>query len=222
MERTKYPRTPHLPWSPGASADDLMAANTSGLSGREVVVTEKMDGENTTLYHGDGGVHARSTNSGNHPSRTWARRLQAAIAGDIPPGWRVCGENMQAVHSIRYGDLPGDCCYFLAFAVFDARNLCLSWDETRQWANLLGLRTVPILYRGRWDECAIRGCFLGRSAFGGEQEGYVVRAAEAFPFADHGQRVAKYVRAGHVQTDEHWMQRPVVLNGLRAWEGAGR
>ncbi|MFE9924807.1 RNA ligase family protein, partial [Streptomyces sp. NPDC005774] len=48
--RVHYPRTPHLPWSPGAASDDIRAGDLSGLRGREVVVTEKLDGENTTLY----------------------------------------------------------------------------------------------------------------------------------------------------------------------------
>ncbi|MEV0787225.1 RNA ligase family protein [Streptomyces sp. NPDC050423] len=48
--RTHYPRTPHLPWSPGAASDDVRLADLAGLTGTEVVVTEKLDGENTPLY----------------------------------------------------------------------------------------------------------------------------------------------------------------------------
>lgn len=66
--RTHYPRTPHLPWSPGASADDVRVADLSGFAGIEVVVTEKLDGENTTLY--PDGLHARSLDSAHHPART--------------------------------------------------------------------------------------------------------------------------------------------------------
>ena len=55
--RTHYPRTPHLPWSPGATPDDVRAGDPGALRGREVVVTEKLDGENTTLYRD--GMHAR-------------------------------------------------------------------------------------------------------------------------------------------------------------------
>ena len=38
--RVHYPRTPHLPWSPGATADDVRTTDLGGLRGREVVVTE--------------------------------------------------------------------------------------------------------------------------------------------------------------------------------------
>jgi hypothetical protein len=50
--RVRYPRTPHLPWSPGATDDDERILDASALEGREVVVTEKLDGETTTLYQG--------------------------------------------------------------------------------------------------------------------------------------------------------------------------
>jgi hypothetical protein len=88
--RVPYPRTPHLPWSPGASSDDVRVADPAGLRGAEVVVTEKLDGENTTLYRD--GLHARSPDSAHHPSRAWVKALQGRIGPAIPPGWRVCGE----------------------------------------------------------------------------------------------------------------------------------
>ena len=46
-------------------------------------------------------------------------------------------------------------------------------------------------------------------------EGFVVRVTGEIPYAQFGRRVAKWVRAGHVQTDEHWLSRPVERNGLR-------
>src|SRR3954466_10688581 len=85
--RVHYPRTPHLPWSPGVTPDDVRAGDLSGLRGREVVVTEKLDGENTTLYAD--GLHARSLDSAHHPSRAWVKALHGRIAGSIAPGWRV-------------------------------------------------------------------------------------------------------------------------------------
>ena len=65
--RVKYPRTAHLPWSPGATADDIYQGKLSSFEGKYVVVTEKMDGENTTLYRDY--MHARSVDSRFHPSR---------------------------------------------------------------------------------------------------------------------------------------------------------
>lgn len=212
MERVKYPRTPHLPWSEGATRDDVMLIDTKVFEGREVVVTEKMDGECTTL--GRSYIHARSTESGPHPSRDWIKRIWGGISWRIPTYQRICGENLFAEHSIHYNALPD---YFLGFTIFEndhGMDFVLSWNQTVYVLENIGLIPVPELYRGIWDEPAVRACMSGVSVYGGKQEGYVVRLVDAFEANDFSKSVAKYVRAGHVQTDEHWMIRRVVQNGL--------
>lgn len=208
--RMKHPRTPHLPWSPGRSADDIEIADLSWFEGQEVVVSHKLDGEATTI--GRDYCHARSIDSSYHPTRTWVRKLAAEIGWQLPEGWRVSGENLQGVHAIRYRDLPS---YFFVYGISDDRNEYLSYDETCEWAELLGLEMVPLLYRGVWDEERVKACFTGDGIFGGEQEGYVVRIADRFPYADYRNAVAKYVRADHVQPDtQHWASREPEMNGL--------
>ncbi|WP_078988683.1 RNA ligase family protein [Streptomyces sp. WM6372] len=202
--RAHYPRTPHLPWSPGAAADDVRAAGLAGLAGREVVVTEKLDGENTTLYAD--GLHARSLDSGHHPSRAWVKGLQSRIGAGIPVGWRVCGENLYARHSLPYEDLDG---WFYGFSVWDGEH-CLDWDRTVSFLHGLGVPTPRVLWRGVFDERALRKLRLDTT----RQEGYVVRTVAGFARADFGRCVAKWVRGGHVQTDTHWMYAQVVPNGL--------
>ncbi|MEU1729449.1 RNA ligase family protein [Nonomuraea sp. NPDC005692] len=202
--RVHYPRTPHLPWSPGATPDDVRAGDLSGLRGREVVVTEKLDGENTTLY--PDGLHARSLDSGHHPSRAWVKSLHGRIAARIPVGWRVCGENMYARHSIAYPALDG---YFYGFSVWDG-DRCLDWDRTVAFLRGLGVPTPPVLWRGVFEERALRGLRLDA----GLQEGYVVRAAEGFGREEFAGRMAKWVRRDHVRTGTHWMHAAVVPNGL--------
>lgn len=210
--RIKYPRTLHLPWSQGATSDDKVHSDVDSLfSGQRVVVTEKMDGENTTLY-ADGYSHARSTDSAHHPSRAWVKaQVAPRMVGNLPKGWRVCGENLYALHSIKYDKLST---YFLVFSVWDENNRCLSWEETVEWCALLGLETVPIVYKGVWDKKAIQEAWKGHSAFGGEGEGYVVRKASSFTYGDFAGSLAKYVRANHVQTDTHWMHTTVIPNQL--------
>lgn len=211
--RVKYPRTFHFPWSPGRSSDDKVhsqEAVEAMFAGREVVVTEKLDGENTTLYP-DGTSHARSLDSKGHPSRAWVRALAAEVGFNIPEGWRVCGENVFAEHSLGYDALPT---WFLVFAIYDEHNRCLPWDETVEWAALLDLEVVPVLYRGPWSEEAVRSAFDGSSTFGSEGEGYVCRVADGFYYDEFSSSVAKYVRAGHVQTDQHWLYKTMVTNKL--------
>ncbi|MFF4444037.1 RNA ligase family protein [Streptomyces sp. NPDC001502] len=202
--RIHYPRTPHLPWSPGAAADDVRALGLAGLAGHEVVVTEKLDGENTTLYAD--GLHARSLDSAHHPSRAWVKGLQGRIGPGIPAGWRVCGENLYARHSIPYEDLDS---WFYGFSVWDGEH-CLDWDRTVRFLRGLGVPTPRVLWRGTFDERALRRLKLDTA----RQEGYVVRTAAGFAREDFGRCVAKWVRGGHVQTSTHWMFAQVVPNGL--------
>lgn len=202
----KYPRTPHLPWSPGGTKDDIRTLDTAKFVGRQVVVSEKMDGENTTMYTNH--IHARSIDSRHHPSRDWVKALHAQMGYQIPTGWRICGENLFAQHSIVYQELAS---YFLAFAVFDEHNRCLSWAESLQWFELLGLKHPKILYQGIWDENAIRSLKVNCKT----QEGYVVRTADAFDYDEFKLNLAKWVRTDHVQTDTHWMHAALVANKLK-------
>lgn len=208
--KMKYPRTFHLPWSRSLTDDDKILQNTDHFIGKEVIVTEKCDGENTNMYNDH--IHARSIDSKDHESRHWVKQLHAQIKTNIPDNWRLCGENLYALHSISYEELPS---YFLLFSIWNEQNICLSWDETVEWANLLGLETVPVLYRGIYDEEKIKECYTKVSKLGGEQEGYVVRLSDSFRYEDFKFSVAKFVRKNHVQTDGFWMNKTVVPNKMK-------
>lgn len=209
----KHPRTWHLPWSAAITKDDRTLApfTVASWDGNETVVTEKMDGENTTMYRNY--VHARSVDYSSHPSRTRIKALHAEIGHSIPNGWRICGENLAAVHSIHYNRLPS---FFLVFSIWDERNVCLSWDDTVLYAATLGLNTVPVRWRGIWRTQTIPDAISEpRNRFiQGEVEGYVVRPLEEFPYGEYSCRVGKSVRAYHVQTHGHWMRSKLEWNGV--------
>lgn len=211
--RVKYPRTPHLPFSLGATSDDRMLVTTQQFHRKRVVVTEKMDGENTTLYRD--GFHARSLDSGRHESRDWLGAFWASIGHEIPEGWRVCGENVYARHSIAYDSLPS---YFLGFSIWDETNTALDWDSTLDWFTLLGITPVPTLFRGIYDEGTLRGLwdYLQKRGdlFGKTAEGYVVRLESRIPYGEFGNSMAKFVRENHVQSEQHWRHLAVVPNKL--------
>ena len=98
--RIKYPRTYHAPWSQGATNDDKIHKTMDHFLGKRVIVTEKMDGESCSFYNDY--IHARSLDSVNHYTRNWVKQFHANnIMGNIP-GLRICGENLYAVHSIKY------------------------------------------------------------------------------------------------------------------------
>lgn len=204
--RIKYPRTYHFRWSPGLQNDDRMLYDTVDWDGKEVVITEKMDGEGTTFYRE--GLHARSMEFEPHPSRTFIKAIHAEIAHEIPENFRICGENMTAIHSIKYTDLPS---YFMVFSIWNGLT-CLSWDETLEWCALLGLNTVPLIYWGTYNDGLCQE--LCKQLKPEIQEGLVVRPTGAFHMREFPYVVGKYVRAKHVQTDQHWMRKAVKFNEL--------
>jgi hypothetical protein len=206
-KRIKYPRTYHLPWSQGVNDDDRTKDSMDTLRGKRVIVTTKMDGENTTLYNDY--LHARSIDSPHHASRDWMKNFWSHMAHDIPDDFRVCGENLFAEHAIGYTDLPS---YFLGFSVWNGLT-CLSWDDTTEWLSLLGVEPVPVIYDGIYNEKAIVGLYQDRDWE--RCEGYVVRNAEAFSYSRFRHNVAKFVRRNHVQTAKHhWRSQKVIPNGL--------
>lgn len=207
--RVKYPRTCHLPFSPGVSSDDKVLKDLSQFADQEVVVTVKMDGENSTLY--SDGFHARSIDSRHHISRDWLAQYHASIAHNIPEGWRVCGENLYARHSIAYTHLPS---YFLGFSIWDDTNTALSWDDTLLYFAALDIRPVETIWRGQFDELILKS--IAARIDTNSQEGFVVRTANSFHYSEFKHRVAKWVRPKHVNTSSHWMHATVVPNTLHS------
>ena len=209
IEYVKYPRTHHLPWSPGITDDDRVVYDLDAFNGEEVVVTLKLDGENTNMYHDY--IHARSFDYASHDSRSWVRGFHARCQYDIPDGFRVCGENMYAKHSIHYTDLET---YFYGFSVWDQNNICLDWDETLYWFALMDIVPVPVLYRGPFNAELLQT--LGSPLQDKNHEGYVVRVSRSFSYGEFRRVVAKYVRPHHVKNDNHWFfGRKVEKNLLR-------
>ena len=212
----KYPRSFHLPWSPGGTSDDKRLRDVSALVGAELVITEKCDGSNLTYTRHN--VYSRS-HSGppSHPSFDLAKATLGRIGHQLSEGLSVFCEYCYAVHSIAYTALPD---YSLVFGVRDdLTGLWWDWDMTAAQAADLGLPTVPLIFRGSVSsEEELRSLTerLARqpSAFGGQREGVVVRRAGQFHDSDFPRSLGKWVRKDHVQTDEHWMFQPIVPQKL--------
>lgn len=202
----KYPKTMHLPWSPGLQNDDRVIEDLSWLQSLDdIVITEKMDGENATLYSDH--YHARSLDSRHHPSRDWIKAFHGSIKHEIPEGYRVCGENLYAEHSIHYDNLES---YFMGFSFWNQHDTCWCWDDTLEMFEVLGITPARTLYRGPWNQDWFDSYELPDGS-----EGYVVRNADDFQLGEFKINVAKFVRKGHIQTDQHWMAKAVVPNGLK-------
>lgn len=220
MDSPKYNRTFHFPWSPGATNDDKIGFSTIALVKTPIVITEKVDGSNTSLEAN--GCFAR-THSGppSHESFDGLKALHAAVKYKIPEGIQLFGEWCFARHSIEYNELPG---YFLLFNVRDliVRDppMWTSWDEVEMWAEEVGVPTVPVLFKGvanSKDELKeLVETFMNQpSMCGGIREGVVVRVAHEFSDESFSQCIMKCVRANHVQTSDHWKDQEIIKNKLK-------
>lgn len=212
-ELTKYPRTPHLPFSPGAANDDrIVSADDYAAFARlnNYVVTEKMDGGNVTMTRNH--FFARSLDSGTHPWDAPVKALWGQVRFEIPEGWRVSGESMYARRSVGYDNLSA---YYLVFGIWDDDDVLLGWDDTVEFSSLIGLSTVPVIYRGNnFDAATIA---WESNGLAGTSEGFVVRNPESIPLDAFGQNVLKFVRANHVTTSADWRHRDdFALNKLAA------
>ncbi len=213
----KYPRTSHLPYSPGGTDDDRRIKTVSHFLGRPIVITEKMDGSNLCMTSKD--IFARS-HSGppTHPSFDRAKARWSEIRHLIDDHLNLFNEWCYARHSIPYTALPD---FMLLFGVREHRDTWWSWDEVEFMAQVLGVPTVPVLWKGSVATAAelekIVTHIAGQiSACGGDREGVVVRVADRIIQKDWERSIAKWVRADHVQTDDHWTHGVVVPNILKS------
>ena len=88
IKKYKYGRTFHFSWTSHKTTDDKIWDDEllqKAFSGKEIIITEKMDGENTTVYD-DGTFHARSIDGRGHPSRNRMVGIAKGPYRDIPGG----------------------------------------------------------------------------------------------------------------------------------------
>lgn len=200
----KYPRTFHLPYSLSSTNDDKTLESDEHFYKMDIVYCSvKMDGENTSVYS-NGYIHARSLDGNHHPWQNWLKSYIQMWYRDIPDGYRICGENLYAEHSIKY-IFPDDRYYFQMFGIYDNNNICLSYEDICTYAKLLEIKMVDVFYVGKYNKDLIMKKFREyQDKSVNEVEGFVVRNADAFPYEDFSKNVGKFVRANHVQSEVHW------------------
>lgn len=212
----KYGRTYHYPFSPGTTSDDRI---NSGYweyikTMKSIVHTEKLDGENNCLscY----GVFARSHAAPTTSPWTQDIRMRWEMIKNDLGNIELFGENLYAIHSIQYQKLEN---HFYVFAV-RCMDKWLSWDEVKFYAALFDFPTVPELRTV--EVAALTAELLKADVLSFSQqtsllssidihtnnpctcEGVVTRNVEEFSTNAFAENVFKYVRKGHVKTDEHW------------------
>lgn len=215
--KKKYPRTFHLPNSPGNTSDDKKIDSVESILNKKVVITEKLDGSNVCLERDV--CYARS-HSGppTHESFDQFKAIHASIKHLIPENFQIYGEYCFALHSIYYGKLPN---YLNIFAVKDeAKNIWLSWEDVKLWADELKLPTVPELLVNEFDnqkDILNTAEYLSKqkSLYGEIREGIVIRLYNSFDDVDFSKSVMKWVRENHVTSNTHWKNQKIIKNKLR-------
>lgn len=172
MESTKYPRTYHFPFSKGTTSDDRIAQNYKRVENAPIIITEKMDGQNSAIAKR--GVFARS--HGTTTQHPWDKAIwdiHERIKNDLDEDTYIFGENLYATHSIQYKQLES---YYYVFGV-RIKDEWLSWDDVKEWAYLLDLPTVPVLFKGHTDNVKpiVEALVKSPSVF----DGYDTRTNEA-------------------------------------------
>lgn len=200
----KYPRTPHLPNSESIHKEDRIY-KSDRIFKEEVVITEKRDGSNIMLSRAN--VYARShSGAPKHPSFDMLKQKWACVRDLIPDNVLIFGEWLYAKHSIAYSDLED---YLEVFAILKD-NVWLSFDDLTIFCNERSFIRVPLIFRGYANEKTLNMYCEGNE----NKEGIVIRVARAFRVDEFSNCVAKYVRPNHVQTDEHWTNQKIIVNGL--------
>ena len=239
-ETLKYPHTPYLPFSPNADEKDVEEsgyAQIPSLLNKPLWITIKMDGSNVVLTHEY--VAARNGYDATHVSFDMVKQLHAQCKYHIPEDIMIFGEWLYAKHSIHYVDdlkVPHLLQVFGAYnkkthmwlGMVDVMNLCqgivdkidkdnpvfigvpspYGWNNSVELYNNRSFATNEKEFRSKIIQ-------IGNRAIAAGHEGIVVRNPYAFHNSRWSENIAKYVRANHVQTNEHWRSQPVVRNETR-------
>jgi hypothetical protein len=232
----KYPRTFHLPYSPKRGSDDKVLIDDSNFEGKNVVVMEKMDGENTTIYTNH--LHARSLDSAKDESHRWLERFRNYITPQImtelnkitpSKNWRICGENLFYKHTVFYQDLES---IFLGYSIWlenqttdKTTNHSLSWTQTKLIFDKIGISYPNLIYQGIYDKKKILEEFekykqnfenQSKEIATRQVEGFVIRLENDFSYQDFSKSVAKYVCDDfEITSSKHWRYEAKTLNQLK-------
>jgi len=171
-----------MPWSKWATNDDKIATTVDKLIGVPIVLTEKMDGSNTSLER-EGCFSRSHAGAPTHASFDLLKAIHSHIKMAIDPGLQLFGEWCFARHSIEYSELPS---YFFLFGIRDVNeNIWYHWEDVQCYANLISAVTVPILFEGvvsseKELQQLVESFMNQPSACGGIREGVVARVQREF------------------------------------------
>lgn len=154
--------------------------------GEHITITEKIDGANASIVvNEDGTLTACSRRNELNQNNTlqgfydFVQTLDASIVSAALTNRYILFGEWLVKHTIRY---PEDKMkQFYVFDVFDTETeQYMPWDFTKQIAEFIGLKTVPVFYDGPFISWEHIYSFVGKTEMGGEPtgEGVVIKSQD--------------------------------------------
>jgi ATP-dependent RNA circularization protein (DNA/RNA ligase family) len=218
----KYPRIPHVPFSNITDVDDIVLDDRwmrSLFFGEEWVITEKIDGSQTSFEFIDGKIEARNRNTKlleggmdrqYTPLPSWISCHYDDLWQMIGNGLILFGEWMFHVHTVEYSSLPD---WFLCFDLYDKnRASFLPFESAMETCRHHGFATVPIITRTVIRSKEHLLSYIGKSAFtSGQMEGIVMHSIDG---NTHVKLVTEAFKNA-VDMERHWKVCTRVKNAVR-------
>lgn len=186
MGPPRYPRTPYL-WEPdaGAGGDRVLdPGERPGWLRRPVVVEEKLDGANVSVWWENG--RAQVASRGGPDAMDRGRQLgplrgrvgasHDRFASLLDGGWVLYGEWLWLAHTVHYDRLPD---HLVALDLWHPRSGFADLAERDQRVRASGLVLPPRLFTGVLGSADALLGLMGQSLFGtAPMEGVVLRRGD--------------------------------------------
>jgi hypothetical protein len=177
-----------------------------------------------------------------HLFHAWAQTHQARLWSAIGARYVIFGEWLYAKHTIFYDNLPH---YFLEFDVFDKEENCfLSTPRRLALLAETPLVSVPPLYQGiidapdalrsligpsrlktvAWEQHLVETCLLRHTDVNRAlretdptdlMEGIYIKVEDDGQVKDRYKMIRSSFRTAVVNSEGHWLDRPIIPNRLR-------
>lgn len=155
-------------------------------AGEHITITEKIDGANASIVVNENGtLTACSRRNELNQNNTlqgfydFVQTLDASIVSAALTSRYILFGEWLVKHTIRY---PEDKMkQFYVFDVYDTETeQYMPWDFTKQIAEFIGLKTVPLFYDGPFISWEHIYSFVGKTEMGGEPtgEGVVIKSQD--------------------------------------------
>lgn len=154
--------------------------------GEHIIVEEKLDGANASITVGeDGTLKAFSRRNELTPQSNlqgfyeFVQKLDPTIVSAVLGTRYILFGEWLVKHTIKY---PED--KMKQFYVFDVWDTTIEqyipWEQVKQFAEFIGLKTVPLFFDGKFTSWGDVTAFVGKTEMGGEPtgEGIVIKSQD--------------------------------------------